>query len=44
MNYKHILLNISRIKGSQIMKYGQLIEHPKNILFFFKNYAENGAG
>ena len=25
----HILLNISRIKGNQTMKFGQLIEHPK---------------
>ena len=34
------MLNISRIKGNQTMKFGQLIEHPKwNI--FFKNYAEN---
>ena len=25
------------------MKFGQLIEHPREI-FFFKNYAENEAG
>ena len=24
-----ILLNISRIKGNQTMKFGELIEHPK---------------
>ena len=28
----HILLNISRIKGNQTMKMGQLIEYPKRIL------------
>ena len=29
----HILLNISRIKDNQTMKFGQLIEYPKrNIL------------
>ena len=38
----HILLNISRIKGNQTMKFGQLIEHPKRNIFF-KNYAENEA-
>ena len=29
----HILLNISRIKGNQKMKFGQLIEHPKRNIF-----------
>ena len=29
----HILLNISRIKGNQTMKFGQLIEHPKRNIF-----------
>ena len=31
----HIFTNISRIKGNQTMKLGE---------YFFKNYAENGAG
>ena len=39
----YILLNISRIKGSQTMTFGQLIENHKRI-FFFKNYAENETG
>ena len=29
----HILLNISRVKDNQIMKFGQLIEHPKRNIF-----------
>ena len=29
----HILLNISRIKGNQTMKFGQLIEHAKRNIF-----------
>ena len=29
----HILLNISRIKGNQTMKLGQLIEYPKKSIF-----------
>ena len=29
----HILFNISRIKGNQTMKVGQLIEHPKGNVF-----------
>ena len=29
----HILLNITRIKGNQTMKFGQLIEHPKINIF-----------
>ena len=34
-----ILPNISRNKGNQTMKSGQLIEH--NIRFFLKNQSEN---
>ena len=26
------------------MKFGQLIEHPKKKIFFFKNYTENETG
>ena len=33
-----MLLNISRIKDTQAMKSGRLMEHPT--IFFFKNYAE----
>ena len=29
----HILLNITRIKGNQTMKFDQLIEHPKINIF-----------
>ena len=32
----HILLNISRSKGNQTTKFGQLIE-----TFFLKNHAQN---
>ena len=32
----HILLNISRIKGNQTMKFGQLIEYPKRNIFLKK--------
>ena len=28
-----ILVNISRIKGNQTIKFGQLIEHPKRNIF-----------
>ena len=38
-----ILLNISRIKGNQTMRFGQLIEYNKRI-FYFKNHVENVAG
>ena len=41
----HILLNISRSKGNEKMKFGQSIECDKRtIFFFFKNHAENEAG
>ena len=39
----HILPNISQHKGNQTIKFGQLIEHRRKILFF-KNYEENEAG
>ena len=39
----HILPNISQSEGNQEMKFGQLIEHNKEI-YFFKNYAENEVG
>ena len=39
----HLLLNISRIKSNQTMKFGHLIGHPKRNIFF-KNYAEDETG
>ena len=39
----HILPNISRSKGNQTMKFGQIIEYGKET-FFFKNLAENKIG
>ena len=38
----HILLNISRGKGSQTIKFGKVIEYKRGV-FFFKNHAENEA-
>ena len=39
----HMLPNISRHKGRQAMKFGQLREYNmRNV--FFKNHAENEAG
>ena len=35
----HILPNISRIKGNETMKFGQLIEHPKRNIFMLENQA-----
>ena len=35
------MLNISRIKGNQTMKFGHLIEYNK--ISFFKNHAKNEA-
>ena len=40
----HIFPNISRIKGNQTMKFGQLIEYNKGNIFFFKSHAENETG
>ena len=39
----HIMPNISRSKGNQTMKLGQLIEYNKRNIFL-QNYAENEAG
>ena len=35
----HILLNISRSKGNQAMKFGQLIEYSRN-MFVEKSYTK----
>ena len=39
----HILTNISRSKGNQILKFGQGKQCSKRNIFF-KNYGENEAG
>ena len=44
MNYNTHMLNISRNKGNQTMRFGQLIEYPKRNILIFKNYAENELG
>ena len=37
----HILPNISRSKGNQAMKFGQLIEYNMRIFFFLKHHTQN---
>ena len=39
INTIHILPNISRSKGNQTTKFGQLIEY--NMIFFLKNHTQN---
>ena len=39
----HILPNISRSKGSQIMKFGQLIEYNMRKNFLEKSYTKCGG-
>ena len=39
----HILSYISRIKGNQIMNFGQLIEHNMGNIFLEKSYTKCGA-
>ena len=36
----HILPNISRSKGNQTMKFGQLIEHKMRNIFLEKSYTK----
>ena len=38
----HILPNISRIKGNQTIKFGQLIEWNMRNIFLEKSYAKYG--
>ena len=38
----HILPNISRSKGNQIMKFGQLIEYNMRNIFRQKSYTKSG--
>ena len=40
----NILPNISRSKGNQAMKFGQLLGYNKRNIFFLKNPAENETG
>ena len=39
----HILPNISRIKGIQTMKFGQLVEYNMRNIFLKKSYRKNGG-
>ena len=39
----HILPNISRSKGNQIMKFGQLIEYNMRNTFVEKSYTKYGG-
>ena len=39
----HILKNISRSKGNQSMKFGQLIEHNMRNIFLEKSYTKCGG-
>ena len=39
----HLLPNISRSKGNQTMKYGQLIEYNMRNIFLEKSYTKCGG-
>ena len=39
----HILLNISRSKGNQTMKFGHLIEHKQRNILLEKSYSKCGG-
>ena len=39
----HILANISRSKGNQTMKFGQLIERNMRLIFLQKSYTKCGG-
>ena len=39
----HILLNISRSKGTQTMKFGQLVEYNIRNIFHEKSYTKCGG-
>ena len=39
----HIFPNISRSKGNQTMKFGELIEHNTRRIFFEKSYTKCGG-
>ena len=40
----HILSNITRSKGNQAMKFGQLIEYNMRNIFLQKNHVQNDVG
>ena len=39
----HILPDISRCKGNQAMKFGQLVEYNMRNIFFLKNHRQKGV-
>ena len=39
----HILSNLSRSRGNQTMKFGQLIEYSMKNIFFEKSYTKYGG-
>ena len=43
--FVHILPNISRSKGNQTTKFGQLIEHNRNVFLekLYAKYGEDGS-
>ena len=40
---RHILLNISRIKGDQAMEFGQLIGYNERNIFLYKSWENEAA-
>ena len=40
---RHVLPNISRIKGNQTMKFGQLTEYNMKNIFFEKSHTKYGG-
>ena len=42
-NAIHILTNISRSKGNQTMKFGQLIEYNMRTIFLEKSFSKCGG-
>ena len=43
MTIMHILLNISRSKGNQTIKFDQLIDYDMRNIFLKKSYAKYGG-
>ena len=40
---RHVLLNVSRGKGNQTMKFGELIEYNMRNIFIEKSYTKCGG-
>ena len=40
---RHVLLNVSRGKGNQTMKFGELIEYNMRNIFIEKSYTKYGG-